>query len=170
MSSKQELLLDLLKIKVRYSERDMIDVLNILQDEPQNEHLSKVLQLIAQLNNTPSKRGRGNTPKESKFDLLKESDPQHYTTLHDFQMKLINRQVLNEPRELKRLTAELGLKESTSRKRGQTIRLIIEVLAAMSPEEANQLIEQYSLRVEDNVSQFGLIADAILQRPADSNE
>ncbi|ADO54233.1 hypothetical protein [Paenibacillus polymyxa] len=164
MSLKQELLLDLLQLKVKYTEKEFNEVFSFLQNERVDHSFDEIVRLLNLIDINKKTTNQRTKKKLSNLEKVHNADQDHYLNLINFRDKLLNRSIAAETRELNRFSAEIGIPSSKGRKREQTIKLIIEFLAGLRPEEANHLIEEGLIFANETNSKFELLADAILQR------
>lgn len=164
MSLKQELLLDLLQLKVKYTEKEFNEVFSFLQNERFDHSFDEIVRLLNLIDINKKTTNQRTKKKLSNLEKVHNADQDHYLNLINFRDKLLNRSIAAETRELNRFSAEIGIPSSKGRKREQTIKLIIEFLAGLRPEEANHLIEEELVFTNETNSKFELLADAILQR------
>ncbi|WP_440971517.1 hypothetical protein [Paenibacillus odorifer] len=170
MSSKQELLLDLLKIKVKYTEKDISEIFSLLENEGYDQTVLDIIKLVNMIDVKQRRDSIEKTPKKTtNLEKIKNNDYDQYLNLINFRDKLLNRSIDVETKDLHRFTGELGIPSSKGRKREQTIKIIIEHLAGLKTAEANRLIEQELWSSQESVNKFEMLADAILQRPSLEN-
>ncbi len=169
MSNEQELLLDLIKIKIKYTDSEIKAVSSLLDKENFDPIILDVINVINKLAVSSKKNTNQKFYKKSSaLDKMKNDDYDHYLNLINFQDKLLSRSIDLDTKTLQSLSNELGIANVKGRKRDQIIKLIVENLAKLKIEEANHFMEQ-ELLVENPNNKFEMLADAILQRKKTKN-
>ncbi len=166
MSDKaQELLLELLLLRKRYSDHDFQSVLSIIESVPQEEVLIAILSLLSRLESSTKNNEVKRQKKTSPLETLKEVSPGQYTLLKDFKSRLLNREALPEAKDLRELLEEIGIKYVSGNRREQNIKLIIDNLSNVPFERVQKIIDNISSSTKSpSDNDFGILADAILKR------
>lgn len=166
MRTQQELLLELLLLRARYSPEDFSSVAEVLSKAHEYKELQKILTLLAALQIGPSGKVKTTQSQQSPNipRTLKSDDPQLFEALTQFQTRLLARDVLPEISDLRRLGEALGIKSLPGGRREQMVRAILDVIMAIPRDKAISIIEQEMALSKVHNSPFGELADTILKR------
>lgn len=173
MGDKQQLLLEALLLRMRYSKEDCTDVAELLRAEGE-EPLATILTLVSRLENLGTKKvSSRKTSKQVKNAMakLKDTNPELYSSLATFQSQLLSREILPEPSDLRRFASTLDLGELPTRRREQTVQVILKELARLPADELRKHLQSISRPGEARRSDLHIVADAIHKRnPSDEGK
>ncbi|MGE5483845.1 MAG: hypothetical protein ACM3X4_02370 [Ignavibacteriales bacterium] len=164
MKSTQELLLEVLLLRLRYSDNDLRLVTEVLKSQEQ-EPICTLMRELARFEGLSAKK---QTSRPSRLPdplaQLEKSNPEHYALVTQFREDLLTRRLLPTPSELRRLASSMGVKDLPTRRREQAVRILVRNLAAVSFQEAKTLIDNELQRKTVGDTSYADLANTILHR------
>lgn len=166
MSTTQQLVLEALLLRIRYSPHELEAAANALRSYGEGE-VANVLGVLSSLplNSSPRKEARKPSPGPltKAVAALEEKEPERYGSLSRFELRLRSKELLPDLDALRQLLASLGLKKATQGRREVLIKEIMGALVAMPWEDAKHKMNSILGRGTKPSTSYKELANYILQ-------
>lgn len=138
--NSKKLLLDLLKLRECYENKDIEEVIEVLQHN-QDDYLMKVINLLNQLEQNPkpndAKKQKGSAKNKSTFNLedIKQLHLEKYKILTEIQKMLMSKEVFKTVKELQEFVSQKVVLTAAKNTKNQLIEKYLSLLISYSIKE-----------------------------------
>ena len=162
----RDLIIDLAKLARRYEPEEWDALIEVLTDDIRRGEVVSVLVEIAGVSRAPGAgRKIRQRPVHLVLDELEATDHQKASLLKGLRAKLLSRELLSSPSELRAFSEAAGLKEFTrSSKREQAVSELVRRLTDVTYERILSALEIATMEQRDPSEEYGSWVKFILGR------